>query len=121
MTLNQWFPLALSFACRSTPSGTDMLLPNGPAVHRPARCSRWFGTRNVAQIIEYTDRHSMQIPCTNSGAIRMLVHSLVNSIHNEALRCYTDQHNSVIAAKDSTLDPVHRWAQYTLAVSIQDM
>jgi len=48
--------------------------------------------------IEYTDRHSTQMPRVNSRAILLLVHRLVTSIRNTALWCYTDQHNIVIAA-----------------------
>lgn len=46
----------------------------------------------------------MQMPGVNSCAILLLVHELVNSIRNTAVRCYTGQHNTVTAAKDSTLE-----------------
>lgn len=61
------------------------------------------------------------MPRANSGTIRMLVHSLVNSIHNEAFACYTDLHNSVIAAEDSTLGPVHRLGSVYLCGPTQDV
>ena len=44
------------------------------------------------------------MPRANSHAILLLVHGPVNSIRNMVLRCYTDRHSTVIAAKGSTLD-----------------
>ena len=72
--------------------------------------------------IEYTDRHRPQIPRANSRTILLLVHRLVYSIHNAALAYYTDRHNSVIAAKGSTLYqrifgtpyPFSTWIQHVL-------
>ena len=43
------------------------------------------------------------MPRVNSRAILLLVHGPVNSISNMVLRCYTDRHSTVRAAKGSTL------------------
>lgn len=54
--------------------------------------------------IENTDRHSTQTLRASFSAIFLLVHRFVNSIRNTVLRCHTDQHNTVMAVKGSTLD-----------------
>jgi len=46
----------------------------------------------------------MQMLRANSCAFLPLVHRLVTSIRNTAVRCYTDRHNTVMTAKGSTLD-----------------
>jgi hypothetical protein len=54
-----------------------------------------------------------------SSAILVMLHTLVNSIPKAAKACYTDRHNSVIAAKGSALGPAHRLLGRTSAAILR--
>lgn len=49
--------------------------------------------------IEYTNRHSTQMPHAHCHVILALAHQLVNTIHNATPAFYIDQNRSVIAAR----------------------